>query len=144
MSSTCCCSEGLQTFSDWVIPEAYIQRHHLGDFYRNNPLMSRLIATPIALFSGIIKTFLFPVICLVGVVVMPIIALIKAGKKEGSDWLKGWFFSILGASVSCALLAVSCFYLPLIVTAALLATFLSISVVIHVYKLVKEPSPIKY
>lgn len=136
------CCLAAHYFSDWLSPEGLIQRHCLGAFYERHPVMSRVLATPIALISGIAKVFLFPAICAVGIVVMPIIAIIRAcqGKKDGGEWLKAWCFSILGLAVSIAFIAMACYYLPLIVTCACLVAFLAISIIAQVHKLVKEPS----
>lgn len=140
MSAECCCSAGIQIFSDWIIPEGMIQRR-LGAFYEKNPVMARLIATPVALLSGIIKVFLFPVICVIGIVVMPIIALIRTcqGEKNGRDRMKAWGLCIVGVAASIAFLGVTCYYLPLITSSAILVVIMSISIILHVHKLVKEP-----
>jgi hypothetical protein len=136
------CCLAANYFSDWIVPEGWIQRGCLGPFYERHPVMSRVLATPIAFFSGTVKVFFFPVFCAVGILVMPIIAIIRAcqGKKDGGEWLKAWCFSIVGLAASIAFIAVACYYLPLIVTCALLVTFLAISIIAHVYKLVKEPA----
>jgi hypothetical protein len=135
-----CCLAGIGLFGDWVIPEGKIQRR-CGNFFQKKPLLSRFIATPIALVSGIVKVFLFPLICLVGVVVMPIIALIRCclGKKDGVTWLQAWCFSILGVVASLAFVGATCFALPLIASSALLTLLVAGSIIFHVYKLVKEP-----
>lgn len=140
MSIESCVSGGISIFSDWVIPEGIVQRR-LGDFYEQHPVMSRLIVTPIALVSGILKVFLFPVICLVGVVVMPIIALVRAcqGREETGHWLEAWVFCILGVAASATFLIVSCYYIPLIASMAIFVALTGISIILHVHKLVKEP-----
>jgi uncharacterized membrane protein len=140
MSIGSCCSPGWEIFGNLIIPEGMVQRR-LGDFYKEHPVMSRLIATPIALISGIIKVFLFPLICLVGMVVMPIVALVCTCRKEKNscEWLSAWGFCILGVTLSVTFLAVSCYYLPLVASMALLIAFISASIISHVRKLVAEP-----
>jgi hypothetical protein len=140
MSTESCCSAGVRIFSDWIIPEGCLHRH-LGDFYRNNPIMSRLVVTPLALLSGIVKVFLFPLMCAVGIAAMPMIALLRAlqGKKDGGGWLQAWCFSILGVTASVAFMGLSCYYLPLVASSFILVTLITLSVIIHIQKLVKEP-----
>jgi hypothetical protein len=82
---------------------------------------------------------------LVGVVVMPIIALIRLcqGKRDSTDWLKAWCFCLLGLSASIAFFGVTCYYFPLVTSFGLLITFICISIILHVYKYVKEPIPLE-
>lgn len=142
MSSACQCSTGCGLFSDWVVPEGILQRK-LGKFYANHPVMSRVLATPIATICGIAKVVLFPMICLIGMIAMPIIAIIRAGigKKDGGEWVKAWCFSILGVAGCIAFFGFSTYYLPLISTSAFLVGGISLSIIVHVYKFVKEPPP---
>ena len=142
MSTESCCSSGINLWCDWVIPEGIIHRK-LGDFYRDSPVMSRVAFTPIALISGILKPFFFPLICAVGVVVQPIIALVHAwrGEKEWKKWLQAFCFSFIGLVASIAILGIAIYFLPLVATVAILVTLIALSITIHVYKLVKEPTP---
>lgn len=139
MSDTSCLSSGSSLFCNWVMPETLVH-DKLGSFYRSNPTGSRIIATPLALISGLVKVFLFPLICAIGVVVMPIIALIRACQgKDYSSWLSAWFFSALGLAFSVAFMGVTTFHLPLVATVGIFVSFLSISITLHVYHFVKEP-----
>ena len=140
MATEACCQTGMKIFSDWVIPEGIVQRK-LGDFYENHPIMSRLLVAPVALFTGFMKVFFFPLICLVGVVAMPIIALVRScrGNNDGGGWLQAWCFCILGVAATAAFLGVACYYLPLINSATILVIMLAISIVLHVGTLLKEP-----
>jgi hypothetical protein len=132
-----CLASSFSIFSDCIIPEGIMQRR-LGTFYAQHPIMSRLIASPIALISGTIKTLLFPVICAVGLVALPIIALLKNEGKTG-PWIGAWCFCLLGVVLSGAFIASVAFQLPLIVSSGLFVSFLAISIIFHVYTLVKEP-----
>ncbi len=145
MSESSCFSSGGSIFCSWVMPEALIHAQ-LGRSYRENPVGTRVIATPLALISGIVKLFLFPVICAVGVVVMPLIALIKAcqGKANYGPWLSAWVFSVLGLAGSAAFIGVTTFHLPLIASVGMFISLLSVSVTLHVYQFVKEPAPSVY
>jgi multidrug transporter EmrE-like cation transporter len=137
----CCCDKGCDLFRYWVIPESFIQER-LGSIYEQHPIMSRIVATPIAFFSGFLKVFLFPIICLVGIVTMPLFALLskcKGRTEDSSNWLKAWGFCILGLGISIAFLAITCYQLPLVVSCGLFVGLLAVSITIHVYRLVKEP-----
>lgn len=141
MSSDCCCAGGLKKSNDWFGPEFIIHRH-LGSFYRDNPIMSRLITIPIAALTGALKVALFPLIAVVGLVVMPMIALVRfsQGKKEeGVEWLQAWGFCVLAVAGSVAFLGLFAFHIPLTWSIALIATAMTISIIIHVYKIAKEP-----
>ncbi len=133
----------VQIFSDWVIPEGIIQRE-LGDFYKENPVMARVIVAPIALTSGVLKVALFPIITLVGILVMPIIAAVRAcqGDKQACEWLKATGLCVLGFTGSILFIGMMCYYMPLIASTAFLVSFLSVSIICHVYKLSQEPAPL--
>ena len=140
MSASSCFSSGGSIFCSWVIPETLIHAQ-LGQFYQESPFGSRVIATPLALISGIIKLFLFPLICAVGIVVMPIIALIRVcqGKKDLGPWLGAWAFCVLGFATSVSFIGVTTFHLPLIASVGAFISLLSVSITLHVYQFVKEP-----
>jgi hypothetical protein len=142
MSTQCCCSAGFDIFTDLVVYEGVIHSR-LGEFYQENPIMARVIATPIALIAGFVKVILFPVICVIGVVVLPILACVRAIRKEvgAGDLMKAWVFCLLGLAISAAFLIIAVHHLSLVASGALLITAISISIVVHVYKLVKEPPP---
>ena len=141
MSQSSCFSSGGSIFCSWVMPETLVHPQ-LDQFYRQNPIGARVIATPLALISGIVKLFLFPIICAVGVVIMPLIALIKAcqGKKDFGPWLSAWAFSLLGLAGSVAFMSVTTFHLPLLASVGIFLSLLTISITLHVYQFVKEPS----
>lgn len=122
------------------MPETLIH-NQLDQFYQENPIGARIIATPLALISGVVKVFLFPIICAVGVVVMPLIALIQAcqGKKDFGPWLSAWVFSVLGLASSVAFIGVTTFHLPLVASVGIFFSLLSLSITLHVYQFVKEP-----
>ncbi len=141
--SSCCPSAGCEIFTNFVIPEGMIHSR-LGSFYAKNPIMSRVIATPVGLICGVAKVFLFPVICLVSLVAMPIMAIIRSSppnKKDGGEWLKAWLFSFIGLAAYVAILCVPVFYLNLVTSIGLFIALFSFSIVIHIYKFVKEPQP---
>ncbi len=133
-------SSGCSLFSYWMMPERLIHEQ-LGDYYRENPIGSRLFATPVALLSGMVKIFLFPLICAVGVIALPIIALVRYSqeKKETGAWLTAWAFSLLGVAASAAFIGAVTFHLPLVASAGLIILLLAASITYHVYYLVKEP-----
>jgi len=135
-----CCGAACQIYRDWIIPEGMIQRR-LGKFYANHPIMSRIIASTYGVLGGFIKTFLIPLISLVGTVVMPIIALARFvfKKRDAGDWLKAWAFTFITFTASCVFLALACYDLRLIQTSILISTFIASSIIGHVYTLIKEP-----
>jgi len=134
-----CFSDGMRIFNDWIIPERLLQQR-LGVFYRYHPIMSRLMVTPLAFLSGIFKVVLFPLICTVGLVVMPFIALIRSCRgQNGKNWLLAWSFCLLGVGASITYLVVTCYYLPLVASTAILVAALAVSLIFHVDRLVKEP-----
>jgi len=135
-----CCSKGFEIFTDWVIPEGIVHRR-LGPLYANHPVMSRFLATPIALISGIVKIFLFPIICLVGAIALPLVAAARhfLNKGDGKEFLKSFGFCVLGFSASILFLSITSYYTPLLGSSALFLGLLSVSITIHVYKLMQEP-----
>lgn len=140
MSESSCFSSAGSIFCGWVMPETLIHAQ-LGQFYRDNPIGARVIATPLAFLSGVMKLILFPVICAVGIVVMPIIALIRVcqGKTDRGPWLAAWAFSVLGFAASVSFIGVTTFHLPLIASVGAFISLLSVSITLHVYQFVKEP-----
>lgn len=139
-SENSCLSSGRSVFCTWLMPETLIHAR-LGSYYQENPMAARVVATPIAFLSGVVKLFLFPVICTVGIIVMPIIALIRAcqDKPHNGSWLSAWCFCILGVAASVAFVGVTTFHVPLVISVGIFVALLSISITLHVYKLVKEP-----
>lgn|GEM_PF-5462107 len=137
------CSSGCSLFYHWVMFESSIH-NDLGDFYHENPIGSRVIATPIALIMGMAKVILFPVICAIGIIAMPIIAMVKVyqGKPEWEARLSAWCFCVLGLASFATFICVSTFHIPLNASIGLLIVFFSISISIHGYELFKEPQPL--
>lgn len=152
-TSNCCSLLDSEVFVNLIIPEGMIHRH-LGEFYETYPIGARLIATPIAFLTGSLKVILFPIICAIGVIVMPILAIIRAcspdkqdagspGRRGPGDYLKAWCFCIIGLGASIAFISLTTYHLNLVTSSGLFVGILSISIIIHVYKLVKEPPPPK-
>lgn len=140
-TDNCKCSLGADRFCHWIVPEVLVH-NELGQFYKDHPIGSRILAATIALFDGALKPLLFPVMCAVGVVAMPIIAGVQLARGENEDaceWGKAWIFCVLGAAATLGFVTIMTFYLPLTATVAILTGFIAFSIVIHVYKLVKEP-----
>lgn len=143
------CDSGLKISNSFFAPEAYLKDRYLGDFYANHLVMSRYTMVPVGALCGFSKPFLFPVISAIGVVVLPIIALLKLADghrndkpesiKNGKDCLKAWAFSILGVGATIAFLAITAYFIPLVWSSALFLSFTVVSVSVHVYLMAKEP-----
>ena len=72
---------------------------------------------------------------------MPVMALVKAcqGKRsEACDWLKAWAFCMLGAAAFVGLM-IGVAALPLVISGPLLGGVIALSIIIHIYKVNKEP-----
>src|SRR5262249_30680419 len=134
------CTSGLDIFVDWVIPEGIVQRR-LGSFYKNNSILARVIAVPIACVSALLKVPLFPLICLVGLIAMPVLAIIRLlqRKEDARDWLKAWCFTVVGVALSLAFIMISAYSVPLVISSAILIGVFCLSIAVHTYTLVKEP-----
>lgn len=132
------CSGGLEISSNFYGFDIYLKENStkLGELYKNYPVMSRIVATPIAVFSGTVKVFLFPVISAIGLIALPIIALIRCvrGDKNNGNWCMGSVFCLLGVVGSIAFFGITGFYLPVVVSAILFAGAIALSICIHVYK----------
>lgn len=142
-TDNCTYSLGTDRFCQWIIPEALVH-NELSKFYKDYPIGSRLLAGVIGLINGTLKPLLFPIMCAVGVVAMPIIAavqLARGEKEDACEWMKAWVFCVLGAAATLGFVTIMTFYLPLTATAVIMTGFIAFSIVIHVYKLVKEPPP---
>jgi hypothetical protein len=134
-----CFSSGAELFYKMAMPESLIHAR-LGECYEKNPCLSRVVATPLVVLSGIVKFFLLPVICLVGLLVLPIIAIIRACHNQPVGKLLGaWCFCILGLISYGAFLSVTTFHLPLVASAGIFIALLSISITLHVHQFMKEP-----
>lgn len=136
----CACSHSCSIFSSLVIPEQFLHGK-LGSCYEKRPVMSRIVATPIACVAGAVKPLLFPLICAVGVVTFPLIALIRAclGKKDGGEWLKAWVFSVIGSLGVALFVLAGGYYFSLVTSSAILISVLSFSITLHVYTYLKQP-----
>lgn len=140
----CDCSGVGKAYHTFYSPEHLIGLK-LGSFYQDCPIMSRVVLIPLAAINGVAKTILFPLLSLIGTLVMPIIALIRAclGKRDTADWLKAWTFSVLGFAGFVAFCAVSAFYLPLTASAGIFLGGMCVSIAFHVYRAVQEPPLLK-
>lgn len=138
------CAGGIEIADNFFSPEFYYIHRHLGSLYQENPTMARLIATPLAMLSGMTKVLLAPVISAVGTIAMPIIALTLywQGKENSGDWLQAWYFCLLGVGLSIACLTMLS-SVPMVYSTSVLALAVSLSIVIHVHKAVQIPTDLE-
>lgn len=146
--STSCCAGGLEKSNNWFGPEFVIHKTKcVGEFYKTHPVMSRLIAVPLVALTGTVKVVGFPFIALVGMVVFPIMAIIRASqgrREEAVQNLQACGFCALAIVGTVAFLGLFAFNMPLVWSLALIAAGVAISIIIHVYKIAKEPSEIPF
>lgn len=138
-------SQGYALYDKWMMPETLLQEK-FAKAYLKHPITSRTVAIGVATLSGILKPFYAVAVSLVGVVVMPIIALISAilapkGTKlqEAGKWLVSWSFSLLTVTGATAYLLVSAYYLPITYSACLVIGVWGLCIAIHIYKAAKTP-----
>jgi hypothetical protein len=112
------------------------------NFYKNYPLASRFVTVSSNTILGIIKVFALPFLSVIGIVVMPIMAIIKACRnnaQEAKQYLAATVFCLLAAAGAAAFIGLSGFKLPLIQGASLVVGGCAISVIIHVHRVVVGP-----
>lgn len=104
--------------------------------YSNDGRANTSVRAILAVPSAILKTLLFPVTCLIGLVVFPIIALISLTcESQCSDkYMTATVLCFLGAVASIGFLAAAAFYQRLTIRTTLWVTAaaFSISIGIHV------------
>lgn len=136
------CSGGLEISSNFYGFDLYLKEHSttLGELYKNHPVMSRIVASVIAAISGTIKVFLFPVISAIGLIALPIIALVRCvkGERNNGNWCMGSVYCLLGIAGSIAFFGITGFCLPVVASASLFAGAIAFSICIHVYKANKD------
>lgn len=135
-----CCVESFHNSNLWFgFPDIQVQRE-CAWAYKDYPIASRVVAIPVATVVGFIKPFFFPVVAAVGIVVLPVIAAIRHFRKgDASAWLGAWVFSILATGSCVAFMAISAFYLPLVASASIFMSALTISIFVHVYRACHTP-----
>jgi hypothetical protein len=138
---TCCAGRTSGILADLFGPEFILHRNMKGTF-RNYPVGARVGFGTAAAISGLFKPFLCPLIAALGLVLMPIKAGIAShrGDVEGTkSYLKAWGFCFLTVAGTFTFLTVSTYFMPLLWSSALVVVIVTLSVIFHVQKAMKEP-----
>jgi hypothetical protein len=139
--SSCVCSEGFKIFCNGLAPEEFA-RGRMGKIYRDHPIMSRVVATPLAVIFGIIKVLLFPVFIAVGLVALPIIGLKRffcSKDKPIYPWFQAWGFCLIGLGLTIGFMSLSTFNIPVFYCSLIFMGVISLSITVHVHRALKEP-----
>ncbi|NGX62288.1 MAG: hypothetical protein K940chlam9_01785 [Chlamydiae bacterium] len=139
------CSSTCGILKGWFAPEYLVkEKTCVAGHYETSHILSRVVVTPLATIDGFAKVFLAPLMALVGVVAMPIIALVRKcalGKDDGGKWMKAWGVCLLTTVGTVAFLVVTGYYIPLLASTAIFVSLFAASICLHVYLGVKAPSP---
>lgn len=125
------CSEGLQISNRFFAPEEYL----------TDRIQSPWLRCVVALPSGILKPFLFPVMAAVGTAALPIMAAVK--REHAQAYLAAAGLSLLGLVGVGAFLVLSSTVLSsqLNVTVCLALGGVATSVTISLYRAIRGPLP---
>ncbi|MCB1181019.1 MAG: hypothetical protein KDK55_03235 [Chlamydiia bacterium] len=132
----------------YYAPEEVIRRR-CGSLYASHPILARAIFVPVNIVSGAVKPCLFPAVAVIGVLVIPIIAVgcyvIGLATKDakwsqyGKGWLKAWTWSLLAVGALVGGLMIYTYFLPFTVLTSLFITAVGISIGIHTYRAFLDP-----
>jgi hypothetical protein len=137
----CCYGRTSGILADLFGPEFILQRN-MGENFRKYPVGARVAAGAAATVSGLFKPFLCPLIAATGLLLLPIKAGIASyrGDAQGTkDYLKAWSFCILSIGLTVAFLTTTTYFMPLVYSSALVVGIVSLSIIFHVKKAMKEP-----
>ncbi|MCC5832674.1 MAG: hypothetical protein JJU12_06500 [Chlamydiales bacterium] len=138
---TCCAGRTGGILADLFGPE-FILHRNMGETFRKHPVAARVGFGTAATLSGLVKPLICPLIAALGLVLMPIKAGVASykGDVEGAKAnLKAWGFCCLTIVATVAFFAVTTYCMPLLWSSALAIAILSLSVICHVHKAMKEP-----
>jgi len=137
----CCTGRTSGILADLFGPEFIAVRNMKGT-YQRHPVGARIGTGTVAAVSGLLKPFLAPLIAALGLVLMPIMAGVASqkGDVEGTKgYLKAWGFCALTIGATVAFMAITTYFMPLLWSSALVVVIVTLSVIFHVQKAMKEP-----
>lgn len=137
---TCCSGKTCDVLGDVFGPE-YMVHRRLGGIYSRHPVGARIVTANVSTLSGLLKPFLVPIIAAVGLLILPIIAAakFKGDRESAKGHLKAWGFCFLTIGATVAFFSLTTFYMPLVWSSAVVASICALSIILHVYKAMKEP-----
>lgn len=123
--------------NNWFDPPIWETSACYGTLYKNHPVMSRVVFMPLSLIRGVVKVFLFPLVTVVGAVVLPLFGIFKSlwhSKCVGWEEIKAGGICLLGAGLFITYALLSAYHIPLIASSSIFMGAILISTSVHIYR----------
>lgn len=121
----------------WFDPPVWERSKCYDSFYKEHPVMSRAIFMPLALIRGIAKVFLYPLVALVGAIVLPLFGILKClwnSKCVGWEEVKAGGICLLGAGLFATYMLLSAYHFSFVASSSIFMGAILVSTSVHIYR----------